>query len=223
VQRRVLSHYPAAVLWGLRPAREGPAHVTLPHGAHNRPGIITHRAALHPADVTRRHGIPVTSAARTLLDLAATEPTTELERALNEAHLQRRVSTHYLNEQFSRYPRHRGTAALREAHQTEPKLTRSEAERRALELIRRAGLPPPEVNVQLHGYEVDMVWPNERVVLEIDGYAFHSMRRSFEQDRRRDQILTTAGYRVLRITWRQLTNEPEAVLVAITRALAQRP
>ncbi len=88
----VISHYPAAVLWDWRPPREGPIHVTLATGGHNRPGITVHRATLHPKDITRRHGIPVTSAARTLLDLAATEPTAELERALNEAGLQRRVS-----------------------------------------------------------------------------------------------------------------------------------
>ena len=81
----------------------------------SRPGLVVHHTTLHPQDITRRHGIPVTSAARTILDLAATEPTAELERALNEAGLQRRVSPHSLNEQFSRYPRHRGTAALNKA------------------------------------------------------------------------------------------------------------
>jgi predicted transcriptional regulator of viral defense system len=98
----VLSHYPAAVLRALRPPREGPMHVTLPHGSHRRPGLIVHRADLHPQDITRVHGIPVTSAARTLLDLAATEPTGELDRALNEARIARLVSDPSLNEQFSR-------------------------------------------------------------------------------------------------------------------------
>jgi very-short-patch-repair endonuclease len=216
----VVSHYPAAVLWDWRPPREGPIHVTLPTGGHNRPGIIVHHTALHPADITRRHGIPVTSAARTLLDLAATEPTAELDRALNEAGLQRRVSPHSLDEQFNRYPRHKGTAALKAATRPDPAFTRSEAERRALDLIRRAGLPAPQTNQRIEGHEVDLVWRQARLIVEIDGYAYHSTRRSFEQDRRRDQRLITAGWRVVRVTWRQLTERPEAVAVMLATALA---
>jgi Transcriptional regulator, AbiEi antitoxin len=168
----LLAHYPAAVAWGLRPAREGPMHVTLAHGAHTRPGIRIHRATLHPNDVTRRHGIPVTSAARTLLDLAATE----LDRALNEARVNRLVSDPSRNEQFSHYPKHPGTAALKEAIQTDPAFTRSEAERRALELIRRARLPAPDTNAQLHGHEVDLLWREQRLIAEIDGYTYPPQR-----------------------------------------------
>jgi very-short-patch-repair endonuclease/predicted transcriptional regulator of viral defense system len=215
----VPSHYPAAVLWDWRPPREGPIDVTLPTGAHNRPGITVHRATLHPSDITRRHGIPVTSAARTILDLAATEPTAELERALNEAGLQRRVSVHSLNEQFSRYPRHRGTAALKKLLESEPHLTRSDAEIIMRDLIRKAGLPQPEANVRVEGFEVDLVWRAQRLVVEIDSWAFHSMRRSFEGDRRRDQLLVGKGWRVIRITARQLTYEPHAVVATLATAL----
>jgi very-short-patch-repair endonuclease len=215
----VISHYHAAVLWDWRPPREGPIHVMLPTGGHNRPGITVHRANLHPQDITRRHGVPVTSAARTILDLAASAPF-EAERALNEARIARLVSDPSLNEQFSRYPHHRGTAALKEAIRPGPAFTRSEAERRALDLIRRAGLPAPEVNQRVEGFEVDLLWRAERLVVEIDGYAFHSMRSSFERDRRRDQALVAAGWRVVRVTWRQLTERPEAVAVMLATALA---
>jgi very-short-patch-repair endonuclease len=214
----LVSSYPAAVLWDWRPPREGPMHVIA--AGRSRAGIIVHHTALDPRDITRRHGIPVTSAARTILDLAATERTAELERALNEAGLQRRVSPRSLNEQFSRYPHHRGTAALRKAIETEPRLTRSDLERIALGLIRRARLPEPETNVRVEGHEVDLLWRDHGVIVEIDSWAFHSMRSSFEQDRRRDQRLTTAGYRVIRITDRQLTDEPELVVATLTRALA---
>ena len=140
----VLSHYSAAVLWGLRPPREGPTDVTVPgRKTRPRPGIRVHRGHLHPTDVTRHHGVPVTSPARTLLDLATTVTQRDLARATEEAQVQRRVSTHSLNEQFSRYPTHRGTAALRKAIRTDPALTRSEAERRLLALIRAARLPDP--------------------------------------------------------------------------------
>jgi predicted transcriptional regulator of viral defense system len=120
----VVSHHPAAVLWDWRPPREGPMHVIA--GGRSQAGVIVHHTALDPRDRTRRHGIPVTSAARTILDLAAAAD--QLERALNEAMLQRRVSLRSLNEQFSRYPRHRGTAALRRLLESEPTLTRSDAE-----------------------------------------------------------------------------------------------
>ena len=219
----LLSHYPAAVLWRFRPPREGPMEVTIAGGdRRSRPGLRIHRSTLQPADVTRHNGVPVTSPARTLLDLAATAPPSELDRALNEARLRRRISAHSLKEQFSRYPRHRGIAALTQATRAGPSLTRSEAERLALDLIRRARLPTPATNVILHGYEVDLAWREAKVVVEIDGYAFHSSRHAFEHDRRRDQALTGEGWLVMRVTWRQLTGEREAVVAAITRALAER-
>jgi very-short-patch-repair endonuclease len=178
--------------------------------------ICVHRIArLHPQDATRNQGIPVTSPARTLLDLAATTNQRDLARVTEEAQVQRRVSTHSLNEQFSRYPTHRGTAALRHAIRADPALTRSEAERIFLELIRAARLPAPEGNVELRGWEVDFIWPDRKLVVEIDGYAFHSSRSSFERDRRRDRELQAAGYRVLRFTWRELTEEREAVVATL--------
>jgi hypothetical protein len=155
-------------------------------------GIRVYRSHLHPHDVTRRDNIPVTSPARTLLDLAATLPQRDLDRITEEAQVQRRVTTRSLNEQFKRYPHHRGTAALRKAIRSDPALTRSEAERRLLELIRAARL---------------------------DGYAFHSSRSSFERDRRRDRDLQAAGYRVLRITWLELTDGRDALIAELAAAL----
>lgn len=91
-----------------------------------------------------------------------------------------------------------------------------------LELIRAARLPTPAVNVWLNGYEVDFLWREHRLVVETDGYAFHSSRRSFEGDRRRDRDLQAAGYVVLRITWRELKDEPEAVVAELAAALTRR-
>jgi very-short-patch-repair endonuclease len=217
----LLSHYAAAVLDGLRPPADGPIDVTVSgRKARSRPGLRIHRAHVDPADATRRHGIPVTTPARTLLDLAATASTKDLELALNEAHLQRRVSSHSLNEQFSRYPRHRGAAALKRATRLDPRLTRSEAERLMLDLVREAGLPTPEANVRIAGYEVDLLWREPKLIVEIDGYAFHSMRSSFERDRRRDQQLVAAGHRVIRVTWRQITDETIGVATRLATALA---
>jgi very-short-patch-repair endonuclease len=218
----LLSHYPAAVLWALRPAPAHTLHVTVvASGLKSRDGIRAHRTShLHPADATRHHGIPVTSPARTLLDLATTLSPNSLARAANEARIHRLVTDHALNEQFERYPAHRGIRALKQAIETEPRLTRSEAERRLLELIRAARLPDPQTNVLVDRYEVDFLWPEHHLVVEVDGYAFRSMRRSFERDRRRDARLTAIGDRATRVTWRQINDEPEAVIATLAAQLA---
>src|SRR4051794_1570096 len=217
----VLSHSSAAALWGLVAADAGPIHISVDgRWAHPRGGISVHRTHLHPADITRHQEIPVTSPARTLLDLATQTTQRDLDRAVNEARVLRLVSDLSLNEQFSRYPRHRGTAALREATRAEPALTRSEAERRLLELIRAAGLPPPETNVRIAGYEVDLLWREKRLVVEVDGYAFHSTRSSFERDRRKETALAAAGLRVARVTWQQLAEQELTLVATLATALA---
>jgi very-short-patch-repair endonuclease len=221
----LLGHHPGAVVLGFRPPPAGPPHVVVPTDVRSRPGLRVHRVSnLHPADATRVQGIPVTSPARTLLDLAAELPQRETDRATDEARVRHLVTEHSLNKQFSRYPRHPGIAALKRAQQTDPKLTRSEAERRLLELIRAARLPEPETNIRLHGHEVDFLWRECGLVVEVDGYAFHSGRGSFERDRRRDAQLATAGYTVIRFTWRQITDEPAVVVATLAATLAaQRP
>jgi very-short-patch-repair endonuclease len=102
-------------------------------------------------------------------------------------------------------------------------LTRSEAEEALLALVRRARLDRPLVNVKLAGHEVDFLWREERLAVEVDGYAFHSGRGSFERDHRRDLELRAAGFAVMRVTWRQLVEQPEFVLVRLAQALATAP
>jgi very-short-patch-repair endonuclease len=109
---------------------------------------------------------------------------------------------------------------MREAIRSDPAFTRSEAERRLLELIRDARLPEPDANARVVAYEVDFLWREPKLIVEVDGYAFHSTRAAFERDRRRDGELQAAGYRVLRVTWRQLEDEPEALIAALARTLA---
>lgn len=218
----LLSHRPAAILWALcPPGAIAPEVTVVGRDSRSRDGILVHRVHhLHRADARRREGIPVTSPARTLLDLAAIASGKELDRAIEEAQIRRLVTEHSLNEQFERHPRHRGTRALRQAIRPEPSFTRSEAERRLLELIRAARLPAPKVNIRVAGHEVDVLWPDAKLVVEVDGYEFHSTRAAFERDRRRDGELQAAGYRVLRVTWRQLEDEPEALIAALARTLA---
>jgi very-short-patch-repair endonuclease/predicted transcriptional regulator of viral defense system len=221
----VVSHHTAAGLRRLqspKPAAE-PVDVLVPGMARGRrPGVRAHRVDRLEADETALlEGIPVTTAARTLLDLAAGITTRELERLV--AHADREgLATHAeLALLVERHARRRGAAALLRilGAQGGPQLTRSEAESQLLALVRRARLTPPAVNVRVAGYEVDFLWHVERLVVEVDGFAFHSSARAFERDRRRDAALTAAGFRVLRVTWRQIVGEPELLLATLVQAL----
>jgi len=226
-ERAVLSHRSAALLWRLVRQHSGaPVEVTVPlPRCPVRSGIRVHRVhALRPDEVTRLRKIPVTTAARTLLDLAAVLPPRELEQALAQAERMYAGTQRRLLALLARYPARAGTPALREllGGSRQPAFTRSEAEERFLALTRRAGLGAPEANVRHHGYEVDFLWRREGLAVEINGYAFHADRAAFESDRRRDADLAARGTQVLRITWRQVTEEPEATAVVLARALAER-
>jgi very-short-patch-repair endonuclease len=224
----VVSHLSAANLLKLLPypANTRPVEITLPgRQIARRPGIRVHRVkALGEQDVRAVDGIPVTSPARTLLDLAVVVSTSELERALAEAQVRRLVRRGDLRDQLERNPGRSGVRALRRAVEVPggPAATRSEAERRLLRLVRAAELPVPRVNARLRGHEVDFLWTEQRLVAEVDGYAYHANRRAFERDRERDARLAAAGYAVLRLTWRQLVSEPEAVVARLATALAMR-
>ena len=206
---------------GAAPAarRPGGHHAHAARHPVDRAGIRIHFSSDLPAsDVTTRHGIPVTTPLRTLLDLAAVASAGELERAVQEAQVRGLVTADQLRRRAVGV---RGAPALRAALALEPALTRSEAERRLLTLIRAAGLPRPQTNVRIGPYEVDAVWAQPRVVVEVDGFAFHGTRSAFERDRRRDADLAARRYTVLRFTWRELTRRPEAVIARIAAVLAR--
>jgi very-short-patch-repair endonuclease len=215
----LVSHHSAAALWGIRPLYIGDVHVTTPREARSRPGITVHRARRASSlDAAILHGLPLTGAARTLRDIAALLPQHHLDRATEQAQLLN-LTTHA--EIAAQLDGSRGTSALRRALLDEPTLTRSEAERVLVQLIRRARLPPPETNIRIEGREVDCAWRSRRLVVEVDGYAYHGSRAAFERDRRRDADLTAAGYRVVRFTWRQLTREPHAVVARLAVLLTR--
>lgn len=179
---------------------------------------------MQPDEVTRLRQIPVTTPARTLLDLATVLPSRELEQAIAKAERMHAGTQRRLLALLARYPSRAGTPKLRELldGSRNPALTRSEAEERFLELVRRAGLPAPDTNVHVHGYELDFLWREERLAVEVDGFAFHSDRSAFEADRRRDADLAASGIQVIRVTWRQIRDEPEATLARLAIALVAR-
>jgi very-short-patch-repair endonuclease len=221
----VASHHSAAALWQLPPGATlvEPVDVLVPGLARGRyVGVRAHRAGRLCADeTTRLEGIPVTTPARTLLDLAAGTALRDLERLVAHAEREGLAGQGVLASLLARHPLHHGAAALRRvlALHGGPQFTRSEAEARLLALFRRGGLPAPALNVRVAGYEVDFLWRAERLVVEVDGFAYHSSAHAFERDRRRDAALTAAGIRVVRFTWRQVADEPESVLVTVARTL----
>src|SRR4051812_41063635 len=221
----VLSHAAAGALWELRPSDGVVVDVTvLAAGGRRRPGLRVHRdPALARDEVTRRHGIPVTTVARTLLDLAATLPPRALHRAIEEAAIARRLDLPVLDALVTRHAGHHRAAKLRaalDAPRPGATLPRSELEERSLALCATHGLPSPAVNRVVAGLEVDFVFAPLRLVVETDGWRFHGTRAAFERDRARDATLTRAGYRTLRLTHRQLVTEPSGVAATVAAALA---
>jgi very-short-patch-repair endonuclease len=200
-------------------------HVTVPApDRRRRPGVVVHRGrALAPDEVEAVHGIPTTSPARTLLDLAGAVCLRELEQMIARADRRGLTSRDALLAGVARRPGRPGVRALRTLLREGdgPSLTRSEAEAQLLALLRRGRLPRPEVNVVLGPHEIDLLWRAQRLAVEVDGFAFHAARRAFEDDRRRDGDLAARGYRVVRVTWRQIVDEPEALLVRLAQTLAR--
>lgn len=224
------SHGSALYLRGLVPDRpRGPVHLVMRRSRCRRPGIVAHRTASLPdADVGVVDGIPTTRAIRTILDVAPDLTPRQLERVTARAERSQLLDFEALRERVrveDGRPGIRGLRAL--LNSTDPTVfTRSQAEDRFLQLLRKAGIPEPEVNVRIGRRELDFLWRDLRVAVEVDGFAFHASRRSFEGDRARDFDLGAEGIEVRRVTWRQIDLEPLAVVrrlaATLTRAEVRR-
>lgn len=225
----VLSHRSAADLHGLRPTSRFRIDVTVPGDSRRTAAALDiHRSrTLRPTDGTLVDAIPVTTVARTLLDLAAVVTGPQLERALTQAEVLRVFDLGALTEQLERNAHTEGAARVRAAlaAYTNDEPTESWLEDQFLELLDRTGLPAPERQKWLMlddgegPIRADFLWREQRLVLETDGRDAHGTRRAFESDRRRDQRLTRAGWRVVRVTWRQLTQEPWTVVELVADLL----
>jgi very-short-patch-repair endonuclease len=198
-----LSHRSAAALWGLLRPRDRMVDVTVPArgGRRKRAGIRLHRSSsMAPAAVTRRSGIPVTTPARTIDDLRRTAPPFALRRAIRQAEL----------------------LGLGLSPSVEPDHTRSDLERRFLRLCRVHRIEQPEVNVRIGSDEVDFLWRERGLVVELDSYRYHGIRSAFETDRARDVRLKLLGFEVVRFTDRQLAENPHGLLHALADLLTRR-
>jgi very-short-patch-repair endonuclease len=221
-----VSHDSATYLYGFlpHPADPGPIHITVTERhCRRRPGIHLHRTTgLAPHETRERDGIPVTAPIRTLIDFAVSASHEALEAAVAEAFALHLVGRGQILRELDRIGSRPGSRPLRRLLEgpRRPQRTRSAPERKLLVLIRAAGLPEPEANVRIGGWEVDLLWRDERLIVEVDGYAAHSSPRAFERDRRKTAALQALGYVVLRVTPRQIAEHTGAVIAWIQRALA---
>lgn len=219
-----LSHRAAAAHWGI--LRSSRVEVTVPRALRSRKGLRVHEAVLSPDEVTVHDGIPVTTVVRTLFDVASVLNRHGVERAAHEADYLRLYGALSLADLLSRYPGHRGNRTVRaivQARQSDRNVSREEFMDRFLTLIARSGLSKPEHNVWLtvagQRFEVDCVWREHKLMVELDGWAAHGTKQAYERDRARDRLLTREGWRVIRITWDQLRDEPHAIAADLERLL----
>ena len=209
----VLSHRDAAQLWELRQSNSALIDVTVPSraGRIRRKGLRVHRSGrLAAEEVTVRGGIPVTTLARTLLDLADALDPQALRRAVTEAEYQRRFDLPSINAVVENNPGRRG-AKLMKAVEGKRHRTRSPLEDRFLRFLDRYGVEEPDSGVWIEGYMVDFVWTRVGLVVELDGVDAHDTRAAFNADRLRDRRLWRAGLRTMRLTSEALDAEEEVL------------
>jgi very-short-patch-repair endonuclease len=221
----LLSHRSAATFWGLVRSAPRMIEVTAPRSRRRRAGFVVHTSrCLHPDDRDVVDGIPVTSAARTLVDLAEVVTERRLANAIHEAEVQRVFDLRGVEAALARAPGRAAGQRLRHvlAKYEAPPFTRSEAERSFLALCREHALPEPRVNTLVEGYELDFYWPDARLAVEVDGAAAHHTRRGFHEDRRRDRTLAAKGIQVVRVPWLDLCGDTARVVSDVREAIRVR-
>ncbi len=222
----VLSHRTAGQLWGIVPRAATVPEVTRPGFFRQRPGIVCHRSEVPPDERGELVGIPVTSVARTQFDLAGVLPKRGLERAMHEAEVKGLTDRLSLWDLLERHPRQRVAANLRAVlgAKVSAGITQSELEELFVEFLDEYELPRPRLNATLPTrgrlLRPDCMWPERRLLAELDGREAHGTEEAFESDRRRDRILLVEGWSSTRITWRQLREEREEI-AADLRGLLQ--
>ena len=218
-----LSHGSAMALWGIWKRWDTPFEVMV--RADRRPrGVRVHRVRhLDRRDLTRHLGIPVTTLARTLLDQAVQMAAKSLTRAVNDARLNQHLRLSTLIDVIERNPTHRGRAKLEAMlGRVSERPTRSKFEDDFPTFCERYGLPRPQMNTIVCGYEVDALFVRERVIVELDGWGTHSSRQSFEDDRTRDADTLAAGFATLRITKQRYERDPDHEAERLRAILVRR-
>jgi very-short-patch-repair endonuclease len=228
--RAVLGHWSAARVADLAgyEGRDVVCIIVPPGSSGRSAGVQAFRTSnLHATEWHTVHGLRTTTPARTLFDLAVplgrAGDTRRLEQLVATALDQRLCTGDDIRAVVARHPRSRGAGLLRLVlgEDSEPGLSRSQAEEVLRDWLVAGDLGGWRQNARVARYEVDFAWPAERLVVEVDGWAWHSSRNRFERDRARDAALAAAGYTVLRFTWRQLEREPMKVVARIAAILGR--
>ena len=221
----LISHQSAIWLWGLEKTLEIPVHVSVRWRGHAQDAIgLHHCPALRDDDISESERLPVTGVARTLLDYAAEAKPYRLSRAVDQAdrlELLHLAAVDLITEEVHG---HRGRTPLLKVMTIyrEKGFTRSGGEKRMLAALADIGVRRPAVNNFIEGYELDFYWERERFAVELDSWEFHRGRRSFEEDRKRQEELAMAGIETIRITGTRLRREPRKVAMRIAAHLDRR-
>ena len=215
----VLCGRAAAHLWGLVRGAAPPPEVMTPKQRRIE-GVRTKRCRHGASEVTLFNAIPITTVARTLVDLAAEFTEDELARACHEAGVKYRTTPAQVAAVLERRPRTAGAGTLRRILEGDARVTLSALERGFLEMLRREGLPLPLTNRRAGSHRVDCRWPDRRLTVELDSYRFHNSRHSWEQDRRREREARARGDDFRRFTWRDVFEHQRAMLAELRTALA---
>lgn len=219
----VLCGRAAASLWGLMKG-EPPSPEVIGVTERQIEGLSTRRARrLDPRDTAVVDGIPVTTVARTLVDLAAELSAEALARACHEAGVRYRTTPRDVLTVLARRPRSRGAANLRRIVEGDIPVTLSTLEARFLKLLESDGLPLPATNRMAGGRRVDCRWPRHRLTVELDGYRFHNSRHSWEQDRRREREARARGDDFRRYTYGDVLENQESMLAELRSVLTKNP
>ncbi len=228
--RAVLSHSSAAALWAITKQWPLPLELTLTAGDSRPTGLRVHRSTnLDRTQITHNYGLRVTTPARTVLDLAPRTTQRRLIRIINDLRLERRLTIDELQALIARHPRHTGAALVKPLIRDDLDLgfTRSDFEDDFPSFVERYKLPRPTLNACIGRHEVDVYFPVERVIVELDGFQVHKTRTQFEANRARDaEILGAFGIPTVRITHLQFHRKPDGVaanLHKILQARSQQP
>jgi hypothetical protein len=227
----VLSHQSATALWGIWGSGAGETHVTVPRKTRSQRSIRRHFSTLPGDERTVLAGIPTTTAARAVLDLAAVKGEAAAESALREMEYFRIYGPVSLPALLERYPRHKGTPIVRvclERLDDDPGgRIRSDLEELFLPFLDANQIPRPRLNAWLSidddRFQVDCFWPDAKLIGELDGFKSHGTKRAFRKDRRRDRRLGARGYQVVRITEDQLLAEPRELAADLLALIYNRP
>lgn len=224
--KAMLGRRTAARIWGTRYRREESLEVVVV-GRKQRclPGVrVLTLSSLHPTELRRHHGLPITSPSFTVLDIAGNESQKEFRAVLNEARIKRLVTDASLLATLERHPTRAGARTLRAelGRGLGDLVTESEAEARCLELMIAHDLRPDATQAKIGRYRVDFLYRAERLIVEVDGFAYHSSRDRFIADRRRRADLMARGYEVFPVTWPDLIEQPEATMNRLRLTLERR-